>query len=195
MKQYFLLFFILINISFIYAQNTSNLTVSPNPFYSSASINFQVTEDANVTLKVNNLQGNIVKEYFNSSYLSRGLYSLNLVGNDLADGIYFVSLTVGTANTITQKIVKDVKVVSISESNTEDKNIIFYPNPSNSIITIPFEGIKNIIITDFNGRVIKKEKISTKEISILDLANGQYFVTVLSDKQEIISVQKIIKVE
>jgi len=85
------------------------------------------------------------------------------------------------------------------EVNTKTKYAVnIYPNPTNNLLNISFidfkENYLKIIITDSNGRVIKKiTNINKKEISI-DLSNessGLYFINIYNDT--INEVHKVLK--
>ncbi|MFM2266217.1 MAG: hypothetical protein RLZ77_1637 [Bacteroidota bacterium] len=72
-----------------------------------------------------------------------------------------------------------------------------YPNPSQDVITVSSavnSDITTITITDMNGRVVKQiapENIGTQVISIADLTNGVYFLTINSSEGKF--VEKLIK--
>ncbi len=82
--------------------NTSSLTVSPNPFSTSTNLNINLTEANNVSLKVMNVLGENVYEA-NQGKLTAGKHTIELNGQNFANGIYFVNLTIGN-NTITKKV-------------------------------------------------------------------------------------------
>lgn len=92
------------NNSFEYFALNSDVTVGkpakydvsqnyPNPSNPSSQINFQVPSDANVTLKVYDIQGREVKTLI-SSYLAAGYYTAEFDGTEIASGIYFYRLSV-----------------------------------------------------------------------------------------------------
>lgn len=60
-------------------------------------------------------------------------------------------------------------------------NFSLYPNPTSSILNISnnenYE-IKNISITDINGRVVKNQQGALIQINVSDLNSGVYFVTI-----------------
>lgn len=64
--------------------------------------------------------------------------------------------------------------LGLSELNYEDKNLKIYPNPSNSTITITNSNsnIKSIELYDFQGRILKTEKVNKTDIQ-LDVSNHQ----------------------
>lgn len=73
--------------------------------------------------------------------------------------------------------------------------ILIYPNPTNNLITISSNDaiFKEIEIHDLNGRIIKSSKHNSSVITlnIEDLANGVYFLNVISENKK--TVHKIIK--
>jgi len=89
-------------------------------------------------------------------------------------------------------------LTSLSSIDVSDKYSIF-PNPTNDIINLRSEswpkGNKAIILTDLNGKVIKSFATDQQVISLLDIAAGQYIITVFTNKNEIITTQRILKIE
>ena len=73
------------------------------------------------------------------------------------------------------------------------RNVIFRYLKMTFHLMISEEGNKHITITDINGRIVKSFSTEEREISLLDLASGQYFITILTDKNELILTQKIVK--
>ncbi|MEL0643996.1 T9SS type A sorting domain-containing protein [Olleya sp. Ti.3.14] len=72
-----------------------------------------------------------------------------------------------------------------------------YPNPSNGLMTIKNNGVnlKAVNVTDINGRLIKTINLNNSSINTIldlstDLASGLYFITVVSEKGNL--VKKII---
>ncbi len=82
----------------------NNVSISPNPFNSSTTISFALSESNNVTLKVINVLGKKVFET-NKSKLDAGNHTIELNGSNLSNGIYFVNITIGD-RTITKKVVR-----------------------------------------------------------------------------------------
>jgi hypothetical protein len=126
--------------------------------------------------------------------LPSGSYNINFVGDSLADGIYFIRLDIGSTKSITKKAVKSGST-SIVEDNTVINKLIVFPNPTYDHITIPIIGNKTIIVTDLNGKMVKSLTTDQQIISLLDIAAGQYFITILTNQNEIITTQKILKSE
>lgn len=69
---------------------------------------------------------------------------------------------------------------SIFETNTIDFSI--YPNPSTDLLIIKSEEkLRNVVITDINGKVILRDLSSNKNINVANLAKGAYTLTVQND--------------
>ena len=177
-----------------YSQTTDSLSVFPNPFVSSTTIHFDLVQSDTITLRVFNLFGQTVRTFFQSTILPSGSYNINFVGDSLADGIYFIRLDIGSTKSITKKAVKSGST-SIVEDNRVVNKLIVFPNPTNDHITIPINGNKTIIITDLNGKIVKSLTTDQQIISLLDIAAGQYFITILTNQNEKITTQKILKSE
>ncbi|WP_298427328.1 T9SS type A sorting domain-containing protein [uncultured Kordia sp.] len=94
-------------------------------------------------------------------------------------------------NTVTTEI-----VISLSTEDFEAAIFQIYPNPSNDVVYVNSQfPIKNISITDINGRIIKTYQpttINTRiELSIATLKDGLYFLNINSNQGS--TVKKIIK--
>jgi len=175
-----------------YSQTTDSLSVFPNPFVSSTTIHFDLVQSD--TLRVFNLFGQTIRTYFQSTILPSGSYNINFLGDSLQDGVYIVRLDIGSTKSITKKAVKSGST-SIVEDNRVVNKLIVFPNPTNDHITIPINGNKTIIVTDLNGKIVKSLTTDQQIISLLDIAAGQYFITILTNQNEKITTQKILKSE
>lgn len=176
-----------------FSQTVDSLNVFPNPFASSTTIHFDIVQSDTITLRVFNTVGQTVRTFFQSTILPSGSYNINFVGDSLADGIYFIRLDIGSTKSITKKAVKSGST-SIVEDNRVNKLIVF-PNPTKDHITIPINGNKTIIVTDLNGKIVKSLTTDQQIISLLDIAAGQYFITILTNQNKKITTQKILKSE
>jgi hypothetical protein len=177
-----------------FSQTVDSLSVFPNPFAISTTIHFDIVQSDTITLRVFNTVGQTIRTFFQSTILPSGSYNINFVGDSLADGIYFVRLDIGSTKTINKKAVKSGST-SIVEDNRVVNKLIVFPNPTNDHITIPINGNKTIIVTDLNGKIVKSLTTDQQIISLLDIAAGQYFITILTNQNEKITTQKILKSE
>jgi len=92
-----------------------------------------------------------------------------------------------------KKLVKTDALVDVTEHVFHKSTILLYPNPTTETLEIPIDGIKTIVVTDLNGRIVIHSLIQTKSISLSNLENGSYIVTVLSEANQLITTQHIIK--
>ena len=95
--------------------NDEKLSVSPNPFSRSTVISFQLAMDANVTLKIFDMEGRLIRTLANadqSGVLAAGTHeltwnSMDENGNAVSAGIYFLKMeTAGESKTISLSVVK-----------------------------------------------------------------------------------------
>lgn len=66
----------------------------PNPFNPTTTIKFGIPKSANVTLKIYDITGSLVRTLLNEN-ISRGIYSVKFNAENIASGVYFYRLTVG----------------------------------------------------------------------------------------------------
>lgn len=124
------------------------------------------------------------------------------IGVDPAEIDYIMSAGTGNAVAYTSRFDNLVSWANnvenlLGNSDFEATNldlISLYPNPTSSILNISNNNnfnIKNISITDINGRVVKNQEGSLTQINVSDLNAGVYFVTV--DAEEGKTTKKFIK--
>jgi len=66
----------------------------PNPFNPSTSVKYSIPSDANVSLIVYNIKGEVVKKLVDS-FQKAGYYNISVDGSGLASGIYFYRIDAG----------------------------------------------------------------------------------------------------
>ncbi len=177
-----------------FSQTVDSLSIYPNPFSSSTTIHFDIVQSDTITLRVISISGQILSSIFQSTILPSGSYNINLFGDSLADGIYFIRLDIGSTKTLTKKAIKTGPTSGIADNKSVD-NILIFPNPTSDFITIPVAGNKTIIVADLNGKILKSFMTNQQIISLLDIAAGQYFITILTSKNEKLTTQIILKRE
>jgi hypothetical protein len=64
----------------------------PNPFNPTTNIKFSVPKDGNVSLKIYDISGKLVSNYF-SDYFKAGTYTVVFDGSSLSSGVYFYKIT------------------------------------------------------------------------------------------------------
>lgn len=81
----------------------------PNPFNPETTIEYDIVKDSHITLKIYNLQGQLVKVLVNE-YQSAGHHSIiwcgdNDAGEEVASGVYFYQITAGGFVSIKKMVV------------------------------------------------------------------------------------------
>ncbi len=76
----------------------------PNPFNPSTTIQYNLAKAGNVSLKVYNIMGELVKTIVDNVYKAQGTYDVSVNMDNLSSGVYFYTLTQGF-NTITKKMI------------------------------------------------------------------------------------------
>ena len=66
----------------------------PNPFNPTTYIHFSIPKSGNVSLKVFDVQGREIKDYYNE-FLNAGTYNFEFDGSGLSSGVYFYRLVAG----------------------------------------------------------------------------------------------------
>ncbi|HTY10558.1 MAG TPA: T9SS type A sorting domain-containing protein [Bacteroidota bacterium] len=75
----------------------------PNPFNPSTNIRYSLANAGNVTMRVYNVLGQVVKTLVNSAHQEAGEYTLHVDMSNLTSGVYFYSLEQGN-NRLVQKM-------------------------------------------------------------------------------------------
>ncbi len=75
--------------------NLSTLSNYPNPFSSNTAIAFELEEDVPVTLRVMNIQGEVIQTLINQKPMDKGHYQFLFNGQKYPSGIYYFSLQAG----------------------------------------------------------------------------------------------------
>jgi len=76
----------------------------PNPFNPSTNIKFSLAKAGNVSLKVYNALGQLVKTLVDNAYMNKGNFTYNVKMDNLSSGIYFYTLAQGN-QVVTKKMV------------------------------------------------------------------------------------------
>jgi plastocyanin len=124
-----------------------------------------------------------------------GAFDLNPGSNQLVIGLsvgvhYFVCKPhagMGMKGKITVDLVSGVKNKSVAKTELQ-----LLPNPTKNEIsfkTISTISFKKIIIFDLNGKVMKEINAtnSTTPISIIDFPNGMYFLSAITNENEVLT--------
>ena len=175
-----------------FATPGDTLIINPSTFDSSTVIHFEMGASDTVWLNVFNLSGQLIKSYYTDSVLPAGSYFLNFDGDTLPDGAYLVKLRINSTKRV-EKMVKLSIHLGLNENLVSSSNILLFPNPTVAVLEIPIEGTKTIVVTDLSGKIVLNATIQTNSISLANLENGKYIVSVYSENKELITSQQIVK--
>ncbi len=76
----------------------------PNPFSDKTTINFDLTEFANVSVEVYNTAGAMITNLVNNEPMNAGAHSVTWKAGELSAGVYYIKVTVD-GNTITKEVI------------------------------------------------------------------------------------------
>jgi|GEM_PF-1457893 len=175
-----------------FATPGDTLIINPSTFDSSTVIHFEMGASDTVWLNVYNLAAQLIKTYYTDSVLPAGSYFLNFDGDTLPDGAYLVKLRINSTKRV-EKMVKLTIHLGLNENLVNSSNKLLFPNPTSAILEIPTEGTKTIVVTDLSGKIVLNTTIQTNSISLANLENGNYIVSVFSENKELIISQQIVK--
>jgi Secretion system C-terminal sorting domain len=191
-KQILLAVLMMLCVGTSFSQTQDSLSVFPNPFSVSTNIHFDIVNSDTLTLRVFSVFGQAVRTYYQSTILPAGSYDINFAGDSLGDGVYFVILDIGSTKKLTRKAIKTGTSARLDDVKADQKGLIF-PNPTTNRITIPLSGIKTIVITDQSGKMVKSINTDQDELSLTDLPEGQYVLSILNPNGAVGTKQKIQK--
>ncbi len=83
--------------------NLINVSIYPNPVSTSSFVQYVTPIDGNVTIKLYNELGSVVKVIAEDIYQISGTYQFHLNSNELSTGVYFLNITSGN-NTVIKNI-------------------------------------------------------------------------------------------
>ncbi|GJQ61791.1 MAG: hypothetical protein SCALA702_08440 [Melioribacteraceae bacterium] len=78
----------------------------PNPFNPTTTVEFSITETANVTMSLYSVTGELISHMINNREYKPGVYKVTINGSNLASGVYIYSVQAGT-----QKISKKMTLM------------------------------------------------------------------------------------
>lgn len=178
MKYFFTLLLTILFFNSVNAQIVNNLSVSPNPFSTTATIQFQLLQSDTVSLRVVNVFGSTLESFFQNTYLPTGNYSITLTGDSLIDGLYMIVLNVGDSQFV-KKIVYQAGGTSIENLNTSSINI--FPNPTDGNFTITTSiTIQQIEVINLLGEKVYSLRCNTptQTLHLTTLSKGVYFLRI-----------------
>lgn len=109
------------------------------------------------------------------------------------------NVTTDPSNWVLNKgtVTQDASLVGLSEMESIAASIHLFPNPANEkiMISIPSQKSVHYTLVDVTGKMIKDGKLTLAEnvISVLELNQGMYFVSLSSDNNAPIKTLKFVK--
>ena len=194
MKFSLFFFLVIFNFGNTFSQTKDSLHPFPTIFSTSTSINFDLEKSSVVTLEIFDRTGVIIKTFYKDASLSSGYYFENFSGNSIKDEIYIVHLQINQNTSLKQKIIKN-STLGLSENSPKFSNFTISPNPFSNLVTIPIEGSKKIEIRDLNGKIVQSFVTEETTISLSKLVKGEYLISIYSIENQLITSQKIVKID
>lgn len=166
---------------------TTELTAAPNPFSSSTTITIHNLYHDTVSLKVYNMTGAVIVDFFDSLVLS-GTIMVPFDASALPDNVY-IAILKKNSETIGIKIFKIATAGIASEKTVPFK---IYPNPVTEVLSIQSNiPIQHGEIYAMNGKRVKIIEQNENKISLTALKPGTYLLHIKMGNQ--IYIQRIVK--
>lgn len=156
------------------------------------------------TTEIDNSGFTIEKNNGNNNWVPAGFIATQASGGNSSILLHYSFNDINTSKGITQYRIKQTDLdskIRYSEIRTvrgdgQRANTIVYPNPSNDgRINIVFDeqtGIRDVILTDMNGRTLKQwNGISNNTLRIDNLETGMYLLKIIQRKTREEKVEKI----
>lgn len=161
------------------ALDTVAVNVSPNPFFTTCEIDFELEEQDTVSLNVYTVTGQVDSLYFEDSLLNAGLYSFEY--STEINAFYIATLKVNGEN-FSKKIMKTNSPTSILVKD-KIETISISPNPAKQYVKIEFPDVtaRNIKILNASGKLldqIQKYKEKSLSLNIENYAKGIYYISI-----------------
>lgn len=129
-------------------------------------------------------RANINEAWHSIPYTQQGNWKIGIMTvNDLQSGQYTIAAI-------------DKTQLGLNENNTDTKNMILAPNPTENFVKISTKsGNSEIVIINNLGQTVNSFPVSENEItvSVEDFPAGVYYVNLLDEKKNIISTEKLVK--
>lgn len=155
-------------------------TVSQNPFPDSTHLTIHDLDNDTVTLKVYDVIGRVVANFFDSIVLS-GTQTVTLSGDSLQDGTYFALLK-KNSETHSRKLVKGLLVTGWTQMPSDPVSLKVYPNPTTGPLSIQTGlTIEGLEIYDAYGRqVLQRHSGMIGNIDMACFNDGLYLLHIKS---------------
>ena len=115
------------------------------------------------------------------------------VYSNVCNGTYTVMVIGSTpCGSASQVCTMTYSPTGISVISSETKEVVIFPNPATEKLFTNIDGTKIIKIVDLNGKVLLNVTTNDKEVSTKELPKGIYFISIYTDKNLLLTRDKII---
>jgi hypothetical protein len=191
MKKLFTSLLTLLSFTSVFAQEQDSLIVYPNPFCSTLMMHYEIAASDTVSLSIYNTVGQEVLIIHQNEILAKGFYDTTLTVTTLGDDVYTIVLKSGE-NTISKRAIKSCSN-AIVEIDSKNGNWLLYPNPSNKEISITYTDYHSLKISDASGKLLRTLRKTESAISVKELPNGVYIVSLYNEFGNTLSSKRFIK--
>jgi len=124
--------------------------------------------------------------------LPDGFYSKSLITDTLPNNVYI--LKVDTLQK-SKPFIKNNLNLGIPKKSSIIQQLKIFPNPTAENLNIEYNGIKRILLSNMNGKMVFKNQTVSNVINLCDISRGTYNLQVFDYRETLIANQKIVKVE
>lgn len=127
-------------------------------------------------------QATVVQSFFNDTDVAYTTHTATYTAP--TSGIYYFGIHNNTPQATVQTFLFIDSISLTTNLSSNDNQILsfeIFPNPTKDLLNVSNPNnfdIKNISVTDINGRVVKNQAGSLTQINVSDLNAGVYFVTI-----------------
>jgi len=165
-------------IGFLKSQTGDSLSVTVNPFQKRTLVKYSFTQTDTVSLLIYNLTGQTSLVLKNDVIMASGYYQDSIIMDAFSDGIYFMTLKLGTRKLLKTKLIKTA-YAGIEEFYS-DTDASLYPIPSSDVLNIKLKDkstVREIEIFNASGSVVMKSPF-TETLNLESLPDGIYFLNI-----------------
>ena len=168
----------------------SILAAVPNPFDISTELRIYDLSEDTVSLKVYDLTGAVVADFFSDLVLS-GTLNVTFNADTLPNGVYLVRLNKnGESHGIS--IFKNQTATSIQDVKGHQSEISIFPNPTVDVLTISTDiNFSEVLLFSNAGKLVLKSDRGSRQLNLENLERGNYLLHLLTDDRTYI--KKVIK--
>lgn len=190
MRVFILVFVLLVATSSSEVFGQSILDAVPNPFDVSTELRIYNLSEDTVSLKVLNLSGAVVADFFNDLVLSGDL-NVTFNGDTLPNGVYLVRLE-KNGEEYGRSIIKNQAATAIQDVENHQSEILVFPNPMLDVLTISTDiKFNSILLFTNTGKFVLQSDHGSSQLNVQNLESGNYLLHVVAE--DMTYIKKVIK--